>query len=328
MARARGTGGPSDQPPPLCFFAHSPLFALPSLSPPPTPRPPPPPPPFPRPGDHPDGADAAAACAGAALAAYAARAERGWGGRAAVVPSPRDGCASPPVLPQPPLPPPLFPPPLLRPPNPCRLLVGGWLGVGACAADVVRALASAERPAKAGPQQPDALVGAAAAPLQPQPAGGPVDRVARLCAQLAGQGTFVPLHPLPAGCGWAVDARACVAPRHGLALPFAPHALLLPGDLAPYAKLAPAGPHGWAAAAAAAGADGDAAAAAPGWPAAAAGGCDGGGGGDSPTVAVNPGRLARPGGAPGSFAVLTAAPAAPAGGGGGARARVDLFRIG
>lgn len=224
-------------------------------------------------GDQPAGA--AFAAAAARLGGYAAAASS-WGGVVVCVASPRDA-GSPPVLPQPPLP---FPPPVVAAPDPALLRFDGWCAAGVCGADVLRALAGCARDAPAPPPPP---------PAPGAPA--PPDRLATLAAQLAGQGTFVPAHPC---APWAAADVGLGCP-----LPFAPHLLLLPGDLAPFAKLLPPGRH-------VVGADGAPRA-----------------GEGRTTVAVNPGRLVRGAGG-GTFAVVSISP----GGGSVAEStRVDVYKL-
>jgi len=100
-------------------------------------------------------------------------------------------------------------------PNPARLTLDGRLQLAACSADVLKALSGAEA-SRAGPTEGD--------------------RIARLASHLLGQRSLYPLFPAPPGlnldCGRAAAA---------LALPAPPHLLILPSDLAPFAKvLAPA----------------------------------------------------------------------------------------
>jgi DNA polymerase alpha subunit B len=109
--------------------------------------------------------------------------------------------------------------------------------------------------------------------------------------------SFYPLYP--AAPGACLDTTSDAA----LALPRLPDLLLLPSDLAPFAKVVPAcGPYPGCAVP---GAE----------PAAAA------------VLAVNPGRLVK-GSSGGTYAVLTAAPGAAAAPGGlAANCRVELVRV-
>jgi DNA polymerase alpha subunit B len=217
----------------------------------------------------------------------------GPGCRVVLLPSTRDAHHAA-VFPQPPLDAHRFEdtPAVLCAPNPAMLRCGG-LSVGACAADVLRALSGAE-----------------AARGAPGPDGA--DRIARLAAHLPGQRSFFPLYPPPQGA--LLDATRAA----GLDMPHAPHLLLLPSDLAPFAKVlrggtaesaapapapAPTGEEGGAPAADAPPPAEDAmevTAAAPAPPAAP---------GDTATVCVNPGRLAR-GSLGGTFAHIHVAPGA------------------
>ncbi|KAG2444445.1 hypothetical protein HXX76_001198 [Chlamydomonas incerta] len=166
--------------------------------------------------------------------------------------------------------------------NPATAAMGP-LVVAAGSADVLKALSAAELA-----RVPPAAAGAA-----------PVERLPALAGHLLGQRSFFPLYPAPLG--------TCLDTSHysQLALAAAPDLLLLPSDLAPFAKVLR--PEAWAAAAP------------PGL--VAAGGCAAAAA--APVVMVNPGRLSR-GGAGGSFAHVVVAP------GGGPlheRVRVEVKRV-
>jgi DNA polymerase alpha subunit B len=217
--------------------------------------------------------------------------------RVALLPSTRDAAAQP-VFPQPPLDSRLFddtpvPAQIICAPNPAVLRVGG-LDVAASAADILKALSGAE-----------AARGGAANE----------DRLARLASHVIGQRSFFPLFPPPLGA--MLDAKRA---QVGLLMPHAPHLLLLPSDLAPFAKLLPGGPSVAEAPPRPeddAAADGGDAAMADAAPAAAVEQ------GDTSAVCVNPGRLAR-GSLGGTFAHIHVG----AGGGAlGERVRVDIIRV-
>ncbi|KAI8474794.1 MAG: DNA polymerase alpha/epsilon subunit B-domain-containing protein [Monoraphidium minutum] len=208
--------------------------------------------------------------------------------QAVLLPSPRDAHAMP-TFPQPPL---TLPPAMdcaaaLQ--NPALFDAGGLMVVGATSTDALRHLAGAEL--QRGPH---------------------ADRLAALASHLLGQRSFYPL--FPAAPGACLDTTADAA----LAMPVLPDLLLLPSDLAPFAKAVPAGgpyPECAAAPAPAAGEGGAAAAAA----AAAA----------RRVLVVNPGRLVK-GSSGGTYAVLTlpAGGAAAAGSGGlAAGCRVEIVRV-
>jgi DNA polymerase alpha subunit B len=211
----------------------------------------------------------------ARLEAFASGAGRGV--RVVIVPSPRDAHADP-VFPQPPLAP-LAGGAALCAANPATLRAGG-LVLGASSADWLMA-ASREEAARAAPG---------------------AERLPALAQHLVAQGSFFPMFPPPAGL--PLDASKAAA----LAMPVAPDVLLVPSDLAPFAKFLPV-PAGGAAGAAG--------------------------------VAINPGRLAR-GAAGGTYARLFVGPhgeaaavaaGAPAATNGdvahcaAARTRVEIVRI-
>lgn len=91
----------------------------------------------------------------------------------------------------------------------------GPLGVACTTLDVLRHLSSEE-----------ARGGAAR--------GAPQDRLAILAGHLVGQRSFLPLYPPPQGT--PVNYALC---PDALELPFTPHLLLLPSDLAPFVKALP-----------------------------------------------------------------------------------------
>ena len=195
---------------------------------------------------------------------------------------------------------PVFPQPALEAPpgalgggevaclqNPALFSAGGALAVGATTHDVLRALAGSE--------------------LQRGPPAG--DRLAALASHLVGQRCFYPLFPPAPG--------ACLDTTHdaALAMPVLPDLLLLPSDLAPFAKAVPAGgPHPEAAAVAAGSSSNGS-------------GSDGGSSSGRAVLAVNPGRLAKGNGG-GTYAVATLAPGAAARPGGlAANCRVEIVRV-
>ncbi|KAG2447187.1 hypothetical protein HYH02_007930 [Chlamydomonas schloesseri] len=150
--------------------------------------------------------------------------------------------------------------------NPATAAMGP-LVVAAGSGDVLKALSAAEL-----------------ARLPPAAAGTPpVERMPALAGHLLGQRSCYPLYPAPLG--------TCLDTSHysQLSLAAAPDMLLMPSDLAPFAKVLR--PESWAAAAP------PGLVAAGGCPAAAA----------APVVIVNPGRLSR-GGAGGSFAHVVVVP--------------------
>jgi DNA polymerase alpha subunit B len=197
-----------------------------------------------------------------------------------------------------------YPDQVLCAPNPA-ILRAGALEIGACSADALRALSGAEAARGSGD-----------------------DRMARLAAHLVGQRSFFPLYPAPQGA--LLDARRGA----GLALPRAPHLLVLPSDLAPFAKLLPGGTAASEAAAAppaegGAAAEDGASAMETEAPAEAASGAAAAAAprGDTATICVNPGRLAR-GSLGGTFAhVHVAAGAGGAGAPLGEHVRVDIIRV-
>ena len=134
--------------------------------------------------------------------------------RVVLVPSTRDAHADA-VHPQPPLPEPtdweVEPGQVVCAPSPCLLRLGGAV-VGATSHDVLKHLAAAE--------------------ASREPEGGRSDRMARLAAHLVAQGSFYPLSP--AAPGACVDSSLAAA---GLAMSVRPDLLILPSDLAPFAKL-------------------------------------------------------------------------------------------
>lgn len=222
----------------------------------------------------------------------------GAGCRIVVVPSTRDAHADP-VYPQPALESRFFgdapaPELLLSAPNPARLRLGP-LEVAATSADVLKALSGAEAARGGAPGE---------------------DRMARLASHLVGQRSFYPLYPPPQGS--MLDAKRASV---GLALPSAPHLLLLPSDLAPFAKVLPAGTALSEAPPQADGGDVAMADAPPPTAAPAASSAE------ADTVCVNPGRLAR-GSLGGTFAhVHVAAGAGAAGAPMGSSVRVDIVRV-
>ena len=232
-------------------------------------------------------------------ALYAYLDAAGAGCRVVVMPSTRDAHAEP-VYPQPALEAGRFadapqPGQLLSAPNPARLRVGP-LTVAATSADVLKALSGAEAARGGGPGE---------------------DRLARLASHLVGQRSFFPLYPPPPGA--MLDAKRAAA---GLALPSAPHLLLLPSDLAPFAKVLPGGPAvSEAPPQATEGGDATMEDAAPAAPAPAAADAD------AATVCINPGRLAK-GSLGGTFAhVHVAAGAGTAAAPVGTSVRVDIVRV-
>jgi len=218
----------------------------------------------------------------------------GAGCRVAVLPSTRDAHADP-VFPQPALDAARFvdvptPGQLLSAPNPAILRLGP-LSLAATSADVLKALSGAEAARGAPPGE---------------------DRLARLAAHLVGQRSFFPLYPPPPGS--MMDTKRA---QVGLALPSAPHLLLLPSDLAPFAKLLPGGSA--TAEAPPQAEDGDATMAEAAAPVAVDA--------DAGTVCINPGRLAR-GSLGGTFAhVHIAAGAGTAGVPVGSSVRVEIVRV-
>lgn len=146
-------------------------------------------------------------------------------------------------------------------PNPATFRVGG-LVFGATGHDVLKDLSASQAAgglgdgsgmgsgdggAKNAPSSSSSS--AAAAPLIPGVA--PKDRMSGLAGALLEQGCFYPLYP-PAR-GTMLDARLALGsgddassssssrpPYPGLAMPFAPDVLLLPSDLAPFARVAAA----------------------------------------------------------------------------------------
>ena len=180
---------------------------------------------------------------------------------------------------------------LLCAPNPAVVqLAGGALSLGACATDVLKALSGSEA-ARAGAGE---------------------DRLGRLAGHLAGQACFYPLAPPPLGTN--LDASRAAQ----LAMPFAPNLLVLPSDLAPFAKVLPAVPQ-VSTAPAPAQPQGEEAGEAMAVDAAPTRVLEAG----EDTVCVNPGRLAR-GSLGGSFAhIHVQAAGAPF----SSRVRVDLVRL-
>ncbi|KAG2493700.1 hypothetical protein HYH03_008214 [Edaphochlamys debaryana] len=231
-----------------------------------------------------------------------------WRGRhpaaaLALMPAVRDATA-PPVLPQPPM---AAAAAALGPAdkvfalqNPATAQVGP-LVLAAGSSDLLKALSAAEL---------------ARAPAGAAPAPG--ERLPALASHVVGQRSLYPLYPAPPG--------ACLDTTHysQLALPAAPDLLLLPSDLAPFAKLlqpatwAPGAPPGLLPGANGAGAAGTGVGAV---------GVVGQGQGavpsTAPVVVLNPGRLSR-GGAGGTFAVVAVAPGE---GPLGERVRVEVRRV-
>ena len=176
------------------------------------------------------------------------------------------------------------------------------LQLGVCATDVIKALSSTE---VCTLSTPSAVPGT--------DDGFEPDRLARLCGHVLGQQCFFPVFPAPPG--------ACLDATHaatGLAMTHAPHVLLLPSDLAPFARAVTTRVRGARAAGGgdAMRVDGDDATAAS-WFAAPAGQAA-----QHATVCVNPGRLAR-GNLGGTFAVVTVQHAVPLSSG----VRVDILRV-
>ncbi|KAF8059983.1 POLA2 [Scenedesmus sp. PABB004] len=128
--------------------------------------------------------------------------------------------------------------------------------------------------------------------------GAPADRLAALASHVVGQRRFYPLYPAPPGT--CLDLTGDAA----LALESLPDLLLLPSDLAPFAKALPAAP---------ARADGG------GYAPAGSPGAEGA----PQVVVINPGRLAK-GSSGGTYArVSVAAGAGPL----AERTRVDIVRV-
>ncbi|GIL88295.1 hypothetical protein Vretifemale_16219 [Volvox reticuliferus] len=156
--------------------------------------------------------------------------------------------------------------------NPSTVSMGP-LVVAACSADVLKALSANEH--------------------SRVPPGTAVERLPALASHVLGQRSFYPLYPAAPG--------TCLDTSHysQLQLPVMPNVLLMPSDLAPFAKLLPptawmaGGPPGLEVAGSVAGA-GKGTGAAP--PVSAA-----------PVVVINPGRLAR-GAAGGTFAHVVVSP--------------------
>ncbi|KXZ48752.1 hypothetical protein GPECTOR_25g336 [Gonium pectorale] len=141
----------------------------------------------------------------------------------------------------------------------------------------------------------DLLKGLSASEVSRVPPGTAVERLPALASHVLGQRSLYPLYPAPLG--------TCLDTSHytQLQLPVCPDLLLLPSDLAPFAKLLP--PAAWEAGAPPAGAAAPSAAA--------------------PVVVLNPGRLSK-GAAGGTFAHVVVAP------GSGAladRMRVEVKRV-
>ena len=130
------------------------------------------------------------------------------GCRILVQPSPRDAHAHA-VFPQPPLElPESAAAALTSVANPALLELDGGMTVGVCSADVLRALSGAEASR-----------------------GCEGDRMARLAAHVLGQRSFFPLFPAPPGLNLDCGLGG------GLELACAPHLLILPSDLQPFAKV-------------------------------------------------------------------------------------------
>jgi DNA polymerase alpha subunit B len=177
------------------------------------------------------------------------------------------------------------------------------LQLGVCATDVIKALSSTEVCTLSAPT---------VAPLADD--GFEPDRLARLCGHVLGQGCFFPVFPAPPG--------ACLDATHaatGLAMTRAPHVLLLPSDVAPFARAVATRVRGTQAPGGgeAMHVDGDDATATSTWFASQARQAA-----QHATVCVNPGRLAR-GNLGGTFAVLTVQKGVPSSSG----VRVDIVRV-
>ncbi|GFR52569.1 hypothetical protein Agub_g15161 [Astrephomene gubernaculifera] len=193
----------------------------------------------------------------------------------ALMPAVRDMTALP-VMPQPPL---SSAAAAVGPPdtvvalqNPCTALLGP-LVVSGGSSDLLKALSAAE--------------------LSRVRPGAQVERLPALASHVLGQRSLYPLYPAPPG--------TCLDTSHytQLQLPVAPDLLLLPSDLAPFAKVL--APPAWEAGAP------------PGLnnnnPAAGAGAGAGSSSSAAPVVVLNPGRLSR-GGAGGTFAHVVVVPGA------------------
>ena len=176
------------------------------------------------------------------------------------------------------------------------------LQLGVCATDVIKALSSTEVCTLSAPT---------AAPLADD--GFQPDRLARLCGHVLGQQCFFPVFPAPPG--------ACLDATHaatGLAMARAPHLLLLPSDLAPFARAVATRVQG-----AQTPGDGEAMhvdgedATAASWFAPQSGQAA-----EHATVCVNPGRLAR-GNLGGTFAVVSVQHGVSSSSG----VRVDIVRV-
>ena len=129
-------------------------------------------------------------------------------------------------------------------PNPATFRVGG-LVFGATGHDVLRDLSASQAAGGLGDGSE-----ANDAPYSSLPGVAPKDRMAGLAGALLEQGCFYPLYPpakgtmldsrLALGSDTASTSSSVVAPYPGLSMPFSPDVLLLPSDLAPFARVAAA----------------------------------------------------------------------------------------
>jgi len=218
-----------------------------------------------------------------------------------------------PVFPTPPLSPPVaLPAQLVCAANPDVVLMhpsrGSALQLAACSADVLKALSSGE----------------VCAPPLSGSHGFEHDRLARLCGHVLGQQCFFPLFPAPQGI--CMDAMYAVA--GDLAITQAPHLLLLPSDLAPFARAVATGVTGSQSSSAILVDEGDQTGTGhTTWFDATSTCAAKTSAATHDTVCVNPGRLAR-GNLGGTFAVVTVHPQhavgfAPF----STRVRVDIVRV-